>query len=329
MQNGKYGNNNKIMINIDKKILITWASGFVWSNLVRTLVEKWFKKIYIIARESSDLWRLDDIKKNINIDYISLLNIENLNYYIWKLKPEIIFHLAAAGANIWRDSRWIIDIFEQNTIWTINLINACKEVWFEYFINTWSSSEYWEKDKSMNESDLLEPNNEYWISKASASMYASFIWKKFNLPIYTFRLFAVYGYYEDQRRLIPSLVTNYIKWISPNLSNINSVRDFIFIDDVIEYYLNIDKINSDFWWIYNIWNGVQYTIWEIVEKIKKISNSNLNPNYGVISAKQNEPKVWKANNNKAIKTFSLKQTSIDEWLIKTYQWFQKNLNYYK
>lgn len=329
MQNGNYGVNNKIMINIDKKILITWASGFVWSNLVRTLVKKWFKKIYIIARKTSNLWRINDIKENINIDYISLLDQEELNLYIEKLKPEIIFHLAAAWANIGRDSRWIIDIFEQNIIWTINLINACREVWFEYFINTWSSSEYWEKDKSMNESDLLEPNNEYWISKASASMYARFIWKKFSLPIYTFRLFAVYWYYEDKKRLIPSLVTNYINWTAPNLSTSNSVRDYIFIEDVIEYYLNIDKIKQDFWWIFNIWNWIQYNIWEIVEKIKKVSNSDINPNYWKESIKQNEPKLWISDNKKANDIFWIKHISIDKWLEKTYNWFKNNLQLYK
>lgn len=317
------------MINKDKIILITWASWFIWSNLVRTLVLKWFTNINILVRDTSNLWRINDIKEKINIKYISLLDIENLNSYINDLKPEIIFHLAAAWASIGRDNRWVIDVFEQNILWTINLINTCREVWFDYFINTWSSSEYWEKEKVMNENDLLEPNNEYWITKASSTMYANFIWKKYNLAIYTFRLFAVYWYFEDKKRLIPSLMTNYINWTSPNLSNPNSVRDYIFIDDVIEYYLNIDKLSWDFWWIYNIWNWVQYSIWEIVEKIKTISKSNINPIYWVESIKQNEPKLWLSDNKKATDIFWINHTSIDEWLEKIYNWFKNNLQFYK
>ncbi len=317
------------MINKNKVILITWASWFVWSNLVRTLVNNWYNNINILARESSNFWRIKDILNKINISNISLLDNQKLNKYINNLKPNIIYHLAAAWANIWRDWRWIIEIFEQNTIWTINLINACKEVWFEYFINTWSSSEYGEKNTPMNENDILEPNNEYWVSKASASMYANFIWKKYNLPIYTFRLFAVYWYFEDKKRLIPTLILNYINWQSPNLTNPNSVRDYIFIDDVVNYYLNIDKLSWDFWWIYNLWNWIQYSIWEIVEIIKKISNSDISPNYWIEQAKQNEPKIWMSNNQKTNNKFWLNNISIEEWLKKSYKWYKENLEFYK
>lgn len=317
------------MINKNKVILITWASWFVWSNLVRTLVNNWFNNINIIARESSDFWRINDILAKINISYISLLDNQKLNNYINDLKPNIIFHLATAWANIWRDWRWIIEIFEQNTIWTINLINACKEVWFEYFINTWSSSEYGEKNSAMRENDILEPNNEYWVSKASATIYASYIWKKFNLPIYTFRLFAVYWYFEDKKRLIPTIILNYIDGQSPNLSTPKSVRDYIFIEDVINYYLNIDKLSWDFWWVYNIWNGIQYTIWEIVEKLKNILKSDIKPNYGTEQIKQNEPKIWMSNNQKSIDIFWLNNISIEEWLYKSYKWYKENLEFYK
>lgn len=102
-------------------------------------------------------------------------------------------------------------LIETNIVGTINLINACKEVGFDYFINTGSNSEYGEKDHSMKESDLLEPNNEYGITKAAATMYCSYMGKKEQLPIYTFRLFAVYGYFEDTTRLIPSVMVSYIQ----------------------------------------------------------------------------------------------------------------------
>ena len=57
------------MENKDKIILITWASWFIWGNLVRSLVEKWFTNINIIVRETSNLWRLNDVKEKININY--------------------------------------------------------------------------------------------------------------------------------------------------------------------------------------------------------------------------------------------------------------------
>jgi nucleoside-diphosphate-sugar epimerase len=61
----------------------------------------------------------------------------------------------------------------------------------------------------MSENDLLDPNNEYGVTKSAATLYCSYLGKKEQLPIYTFRLFAVYGYFEDATRLIPSIMTSY------------------------------------------------------------------------------------------------------------------------
>jgi len=317
------------MINSNKVILITWWAWFVGSNITRELVSKWFYNIYLLIRKSTNLERIIDIKEKINLSYVSLTDKTLLEEYINKIRPNIIFHLAADWANIWRNNKKILNLFETNIIWTINLVNACKNIWFEYFINTWSSSEYWEKDTAMKEVDLLEPNNEYWITKSTASMYASFIGKKYNLPIYTFRLFSVYWYYENKNRLIPTLILNYLKWTTPQLSNPNSVRDYIFIEDVVKFYLNVDKIKWDYWWIYNIWSWKQNSIENVVTTIKEILWSNINPIYWVIKPNQNEPKTWVADNNKIIDIFWNNFLSIKQWLKKTCKWVEKNFNYYK
>lgn len=317
------------MISTDRKILITWANWFIGANLVRELVLLWFSNINIITRKQSNLWRIDDIKDKLRICSIDMNNEKELSEYIQDTKPEIIYHLAAAGAYIGRDGRWIKELFEFNVLWTINLINACTEVWFEYFINTWSNSEYWEKDFAMKEVDLLEPNNEYWITKASATLYANYIWKKLKLPIYTFRLFSVFWFYEDRSRLVPSIVLSYINNKSPSLSKPDSVRDFIFINDVVNCYLNIDKVIWDFWWIFNIWSWEQRSIDEIVNLLKKIIWINLEPVYWSESLKQLEPKIWKSDNSKMLYFFWTEITSIEEWLLETYRWYIKNINFYK
>ena len=195
-------------------------------------------------------------------------------------------------------------------------MNICKKYWFEYFINSWSSSEYWKKDLPMCENDFLEPNNDYWFTKSLSTLYCKYIWESKKLPIYNFRIFSAYWYNEDSRRLIPTIISNYSLWISPNLSNPNSVRDYIFIDDIIYCYLNIDKFKWDYWWIYNLWSWIQYSIDEVVKIIKKIINSKIEPIYWKIKSTQNEPKSWVSNNHKMLKTFDLKIHSLEEWLKK-------------
>jgi nucleoside-diphosphate-sugar epimerase len=176
----------------------------------------------------------------------------------------------------------------------------------------------------MSEIDRLEPNNEYGITKASATLYASFLGKKFNLPIYTFRLFAVYGSYEDKTRLIPSLILPYLNAQVPQLSKPDSVRDFIFIDDVIKYYLNIDQLQGDFGGIYNIGTGQQHSLGVLAQLVQKIAKSEQEPLYGSVSVKQNEPNHWLADMTKTNHTFTITSTPLEMGVQQSFEWFRKH-----
>jgi nucleoside-diphosphate-sugar epimerase len=312
------------MISKSKRILITWWAGFVWSNLVRKLVDLWFSDLYLILREESDTWRINDILDKLHINYGSLNDSLFVDKCIESIRPDIIYHLAACWTS------WNIDIMNEilsnNVIWTINLVSACKNVWFEYFINTWTNFEYWEKKEPFSESDLLEPNNEYAIGKAITSLYCSYIWRNYKLPIYTYRLFCVYWPYENPTRLIPSLMLSYINNVPPKLSKPDSVRDFVYVGDVVNYYINVDSIEWDFWWVYNIWSWEQYSIGDLVSYVKKIASSKIEPVYGSIPTKWKELWMYKSNTKKLNETFDVKQKSIYEWLKESYLWF-KNKKY--
>lgn len=330
MLNGKFGNLEyvfiKYMIDKSKKILITWWAGFVWANLVRKLLDLWFSNLYLILREESDTWRINDILDKMNIYYWSLNDSLFLDECINCVKPDIVYHLAACWVSGKENS--MVELFNNNIVWTINLLEACEKTWFDYFVNTWTNFEYWEKKEPFSESDFLEPNNEYAVSKASTTIYCSYIWRSKALPIYTYRLFSVYWPYENSVRLIPSLILNYIDNTAPQLSKPDSVRDFIYVDDVINYYLNVDSIKWDFWWIYNIWSWEQFSIWDVSNIVKWISWSNINPIYWSVPWKRKEFEMYKSNITKMNKTFGIKQRTLVEWLTETYNWFLKNKSLY-
>ena len=96
------------------------------------------------------------------------------------------------------------------------------------------------------EVDILEADNMYAITKGAATMYCQMMARKFGFPVVIIRPFAVYGYFEEKERLIPAIIISCLAKSKLELSNPNSVRDFIFIDDLIDGYLsaikNIEKI---------------------------------------------------------------------------------------
>jgi nucleoside-diphosphate-sugar epimerase len=155
--------------------------------------------------------------------------------------------------------------------------------------------------------------------------------KKLNLPIVTMRLFAVYGYFEEKERLIPTIIKSCLTDTELKLSSPHSVRDFIFIEDVIAAYLaaikRIQKIKGE---IFNIGSDRQNTIDETVNIIKKITHSTIKPQYGQIEMAQYEPKNWVADISKIKNKLGWQpKYNLRGGLEKNIEWFKKNLSFYK
>lgn len=312
-----------------KKILITGGAGFIGANFTRKFLDLGYE-VNLIERKESNLWRLEGIKEKIGLYYVDLKNYNKLELFITKLKPQIVLHFAAYGTYPSKQKE-IEETIDNNLLGTVNLVNACRKINFECFINTGSSSEYGIKDKPMKETDLLEPDNLYGITKAATSMHCQYIARKLDLPIVIIRPFAPYGYFEEKERLIPTIIKSCLTNTELKLSSSKSVRDFIFVEDVIEAYLlamkNIQAIKGE---IFNLGVGKQSTIAEVVSVIKKITNSTINPQYDQVEMAQYEPKNWVADISKIKNRLGWQpKYNLREGLEKNIEWFKKNLYFYE
>jgi len=312
----------------NRKILITGATGFVGANLTRHFLEKG-ADVSVFTRKMSDKWRIRDILNDISEYHVDLKNLHVLSKAIKKIKPNIIIHTAVYGGYSFQNDT--TKIIEANFAGTVNLINASICAGFELFINTGSSSEYGIKSKPMKETDLPEPVSEYGVSKAAASAYCHAVARKEGMPIATLRLFSPYGYYEDRDRLVSSVILSCLRHINPKLSSPDSVRDFIFIEDVIDAYEKIidnkDKVKNE---IFNAGSGKQHTVREVVKNIVKLTGSKVKPEWGRVANLRNEPLRWQADISKAKRLLSWEpEYSLMQGLEKNINWFKKNISIYK
>lgn len=312
----------------NKKILITGGAGFIGANFAYKFLDLGYN-VNLIEKKETNLWRIEKIKEKIKINYLDIRNYDELEPFIKKLNPEIILHFATYGAYQAKQQD-VKKTIDTNLLGTVNLINACSKIKFKCFINTGTNSEYGIKDKPMKEDDLLEPDNLYGITKAAATMYCQYIAKKLDLPIVTMRPFAVYGYFEEKERLVPTVIKSCLTNTKLKLSSPSSVRDFIFIEDIISAYLvvikNIQKIKGE---IFNIGTGKQNTIEEVINLVKEITHSKVKPEYGQIKPAQYEPKNWVADISKIKNILGWQpQHSLKEGLKKDIEWFKKNVSLY-
>ena len=312
----------------NKRILLTGATGFIGANLTRHFLKKG-ARIFIFTRAESNKWRIQDILKDVSEYLADLRDSARLKKIIKKIKPQIIIHTAVYGGYSFQNDP--LKIIETNFAGTVNLVKASKVAGLELFINTGSSSEYGIKSKSMKETDILEPVNEYGVTKAVTFSYCHAVAKKENMPLVTLRLFSPYGYYEEKSRLISSVILSCLKLRNPKLSLPDSVRDFIFIEDVISAYEKvIDNKNKVKGEVFNIGSGKQHTVGEIAENIVKLTGNKVKPEWGKIANPRQEPKCWQADISMAKRLLNWEpEYSLRQGLEKDINWFKENIALYK
>lgn len=278
------------------RILITGGTGFVGANLTRRLLQQGHE-IHLLVRPHYKSWRIKDIKPDLRLHSVNLEDEELLTRRIDRIKPERIFHLAVHGAYSYQNN--LKEIINTNIIGTVNLLQACIKTGFDVFVNTGSSSEYGYKDYPPSETEWLDPNSYYAITKASATLFCRYIAQSHNLRIPTLRLYSVYGTYEEPTRLMPTLIKRGLKGELPPLVNPKIARDYVYIDDVIEAYLLAAMMDTtELGAVFNVGTGIQTTLRDVVEIARRVLKIKAKPQWGSMPDRHWDTNAWVADNRK-------------------------------
>jgi len=308
------------------RVLVSGATGFIGACLARRLLEMGYE-IHAFVRQSANRWRIADIAPHIVLHDVDLRDAHAVEQTVASVRPNKIFHLATYGGFSFQKD--IGAIYAANFLGTVNLVIACEKIGFDCFIHTGSSSEYGIKTEPMKESDLPEPLGDYAVSKAAATLFCRSEALLKGLPIATLRVFSPYGPWDDPQRLIPFVIASAMNKINPELSSPASVRDYIFIDDVIDAYLAAMKADVIAGEIYNVGSGRQTSIGDAINRIISTFDNGVMPVWGAETVKRAEPAVWVANIDKMKTQFNWEPaTSLEIGLRQTIDWMRENVAYY-
>ncbi|MCX8197361.1 MAG: NAD-dependent epimerase/dehydratase family protein, partial [Candidatus Micrarchaeota archaeon] len=271
-----------------KRILITGGSGFIGSGLVRRMLEN-KNEVHLFLRRDSNIWRLKDVINDCKVHIVDIMDRDEVFRALKEIEPEIIYHLATYGAYHYQENTNLI--IDTNLKGSINLLDGIKNIDCKIFVNVGSSSEYGVKDRPMKETDMIEPNSLYAITKAAFTHYCRYAYKYHGIPTTTLRIFSAYGYYEEPGRLIPTVIISCLKNTELKLSSPFFVRDFIFIEDVLDAIEKAGEVSAAKGSILNIGTGKQHTIKDVFEYARKITGSRIRPVWGAVERKNRyEPK---------------------------------------
>ena len=306
-------------------VFVFGASGFIGANLFNDIF-KIRKDCYALTHDATKAWRL----KLLNVPFENIIHCDILSNHsvlevFEKYKPQTIFNLAAYGAYSKQSN--VNLTYETNVIGTVNLLQNCtKEM---VYIHAGSSSEYGFNCTSPKETDRVEPNSHYAVSKVSAAYLLEYYARVFELKTLNLRLYSIYGYWEEPDRLIPKLVESVRQGELPSLVSPDISRDFVFIEDCVEAFLDAAlKINSTTSGkSYNIATGRKTTIGDLVETSRQTFGIKQEPKWGSMSNRKWDLAEWFGNPEAFETDFGWKaKTSLEDGLSKTKAW-QDQLKY--
>ncbi len=304
-----------------KRVIVTGAAGFVGANLARRLLRDGHD-VRLLVRPAQNLWRLDEIRHQVELVEVDLGDSERLDDLVRALRPEWVFHLAAHGAyphqTDWRR------MVAANIVGTVALVEACLRSGVEAFVNTGSSSEYGFQDHAPAETEPLEPNSAYAVTKASATMFCRHLAVSRQVHLPTLRLYSVYGPYEEPSRLMPSLIVHGLRGELPPLADPDIARDYIYIDDVLDAYcLAAARPGPERGPVYNVGTGRQISLREVVEAARAALNVKAEPRWGSMPRRAWDTSVWVADNGKLRRDLGWQpRFTLTQGLSAMAQWFR-------
>lgn len=251
-------------------ILVTGGCGFIFSNFIRYILNKYptYRIInFDLLTYAGRLENTDDFRNNPR--YLFIKGDVCDKRIVERLVREVDWVVHAAAESHVDRSIVKPDDFLRTNIWgTYTLLEAAKKYGIKRFIQIGTDEEYGSiKDGCFRETDALNPSSPYSSSKAAASLLALAYFTTFGLPVIVSRSSNNFGPYQFPEKLIPLFITNLLEnKKAPLYGDGGNIRDWLYVWDncaAIDYLFHFGQIGE----VYNIAAGNEKNNLEITRLI--------------------------------------------------------------
>ena len=234
-----------------KSVLVTGADGFLGRHIIRDLTGHGFN---VLPKRRTD----GDVTKSAT----------------WDKFPPSDFLVHLAGLTFvpasWENPT---EFVQSNSISTSHALDFCRKNKTKMiFLSTYLYSS--KLNAPIKETDEIDPSNPYALSKFLGEQLCSFYAKQFGVEVIILRPFNVFGFGQNMRFLIPSIISQATKSDEISVLDIRPARDYVFIEDLLDAVHK--SITSDLrFGIINVGTGVASTVEQLILSLADVIGRKL------------------------------------------------------
>jgi len=308
------------------RVLITGGAGFIGSNFVRMMLER-YPDYEIVNLDkltyAGNLDNLKDVEKNPRHSFIKG-DVCDREVVAKVMKDcDFVVHFAAET----HVDRSIIDagsFIETDVKGTYVLLDEARKAGVKRFVQISTDEVYGSIEKgSFKETDALMPRNPYSASKAGADRLAYSFFTTYGVPVVITRTSNNFGPYQHPEKVIPLFVTNLLtdKKVPLYGDGLNE-RDWIYVLDnceAIDLVLHKGKLGE----VYNIGAGNEKKNIEITKMIlKELGKDESMIDY--VEDRLGHDRRYSLDCGKINKLGWKPKMSFEQGMKKTVQWYKEN-----
>lgn len=231
-----------------KTYLMTGCAGFIGSNMVLYMLKK-YTDIRIINLDAltyaGNLENLKDVEGDERHIFVhgDIGDKELVTRLLHDYDPDYVINFAAES-HVDRSIANPMIFVDTNVRGTVNLLQCCKEAWYDAGQKTWKSGKKYLQVSTdevygalgpegfFTETTPINPHSPYSASKASADHYVQAFHDTYGMPMNITRCSNNYGARQSPEKLVPLMINNVRNHKSlPVYGDGMQIRDWLYVDD--------------------------------------------------------------------------------------------------
>ena len=164
------------------------------------------------------------------------------------------------------------NVFNNHFKITLNILKNTIKYKPQKFIQVGSSDEYGYNASFPKENDRENPFSPYSLGKLASTQVCMIFAKQYKYPVNVIRPFLIYGPGQSENRLIPDIINSCLTNREFNLGEKDIIRDFLYINDFMEFVdeiLNNSSVNGEIFNWQRFWDKYRKPSKKIIKIINK------------------------------------------------------------